>query len=212
MTYTERRRPPGRRPPPPRRRRGGGGGWVALIVLLLVLGALAYLLLGGGLERFAGGTEEPSEPAVAAPVDMTFDELLDRAEENPDGSVTVTLSEAEAGGFMRDGLSRGDTPTLDDVTVDLQQPDGAAPGQMELEGRLPEQDLPVTAVIDLRVSGGAVEPSVRNVRVGPLPVPAGLADDLNQQLQQVSLLADRGIEVDELETSERNLVVTGRRN
>lgn len=211
MTYTERRPPPGRRPPP-RRRRRGGGGWVALIVLLLVLGALAYLLLGGGFERLAGGTEEPSEPAVAAPVDMTFEELLDRADENPDGSVTVTLSEAEAGGLMRDGLSRSDTPTLDDVTVDLQRPDGSAPGQMELEGRLPEQDLPVTALIDLRVSGGAVEPSVRDVRVGPLPVPAGLAGDLNQQLQQVSLLADRGIEVDELETSERNLVVTGRRN
>jgi hypothetical protein len=39
-----------------------------------------------------------------------------------------------------------------------------------------------------------------------------LADDLNQQLQQVSLLADRGVEVDDLETSERNLIITGRRD
>ena len=212
MTYTDRRPPSRRRRPPPRRRRGGGGGWAALLVLVLVLGALAYLLFGGGFDRLARGGEEPTEPDVAAPVDVTFEELLERAEENPDGSVTVTVSEAEAGGLMRDGLSRGGTPTLRDVTVDLQEPAGSAPGQMELEGRLPDQDLPVTAVIDLRVDDGEVQPSVRDVRVGPLPVPAGLADDLNQQLQQVSLLADQGIEVDDLETSERNLVVTGRRN
>lgn len=208
MTYADRRPPPRRRRPPPRRR---GGGWVALLVLLLVLAALAYLLFGRGFDRLAGRTDQPSEPAVAAPVDVTFQDLLDRAEENPDGSVTVTMSEAEAGGLMRDGLSRSGTPALEDVTVDLQQPEGSAPGQMELQGRLPDQDLPVTALIDLRVNAGAVEPSVRDVRVGPLPVPAGLADDLNQQLQQVSLLADRGIEVDDLETSERNLLVTGRR-
>lgn len=209
MTYADRRPPPRQRRPPPRR---GGGGWVALIVLLVVLAALAYLLLGGGFDRLAGRTDQPSEPDVAAPVDVTFEELLDRAEENPDGSITVTVSEAEAGGLMRDGLSRGGTPTLEDVTVDLQRSDGSAPGQMELRGRLPDQDLPVTAAIDLRVDAGAVEPSVRDVRVGPLPVPAGLADDLNQQLQQVSLLADQGIDVDDLETSERNLVVTGRRD
>ena len=211
MTYADRRPPPRRRRPPPRRR-GGGGGRVALLVLLLVLAALAYLLYGDGFDRLAGRTDQPSEPDVAAPVDVTFEELLDRAEENPDGSVTVTMSEAEAGGLMRDGLSRSRTPALEDVTVDLQPPDGSAPGQMELQGRLPDQDLPVTALIDLRVNAGAVEPSVRDVRVGPLPVPAGLADDLNQQLQQVSLLADRGVEVDDLETSERNLVVTGHRD
>jgi hypothetical protein len=211
MTYADRRPPPRRRRPPPRRR-GGGGGRVALLVLLLVLAALAYLLYGDGFDRLAGRTDQPSEPDVAAPVDVTFEELLDRAEENPDGSVTVTMSEAEAGGLMRDGLSRSRTPALEDVTVDLQPPDGSAPGQMELQGRLPDQDLPVTALIDLRVNAGAVEPSVRDVRVGPLPVPAGLADDLNQQLQQVSLLADRGVEVDDLETSERNLIITGRRD
>ncbi|HSK95006.1 MAG TPA: hypothetical protein VK891_00175 [Euzebyales bacterium] len=211
MTYTDRRPPPGRHRGPARRRRGGGGGWVALLVLLVVLAALAWLLLGGGFAQLAGTDGDPSEADIAEPVDVSLDELVDRAERNDDGSVTVTVSEAEAGGLMREALSRGDAPTLRDVRVDLQDPAGSAPGQMEVRGRLPDQDLPVTAVVDLRVADGAVAPRLRDVRVGPIPVPAGLAEDLNQEFQQVSLLADRGITVDDLATSDDEMVVTGRR-
>lgn len=205
MTYVDdRRMPPGRR-----RRRGGGGGWVALLVLLLVLGALAWLLLGGGFDQLAGG-EEPSEADVAEPVDVSLGELLERAEANDDGSVTVTVTEGEAGGLMRQALSRGGDPVLEDVRVDLQRPDGAAPGQMIVAGRLPDQDVPVTAVIDLEVDGGEVRPDVRDVRVGPLPVPAGLAEDLNDRVADVGLLADQNITVEDLSTTERRLRVRGR--
>lgn len=201
------RRPPRRRPPP--RRRGGGG--VALVVLLVVLGALFYLLFGGGFERLASAPAEPSPAPVEDPVDVTFDELLDRAEDNDDGTVTLRISEAETGGLVRRGLSRGGAPALDDVTVDLQRPDGSAPGQMVLTGRLPDQNLPVTATVDLEVRGGAIEPTVRDARVGPVAVPAGVREDLNRQLQDVSLLAEQGVQVTDLRTTERRLVVTGRR-
>lgn len=181
-----------------------------MFALLLVLAGLWYLLLGGGFERFAGAPSEPSEPAVAAPVDVTVDEILDRAVDNGDGTMTVTVSEAEVGGLVRDHLSGGQAG-LRDITVDLAEPDGSAPGQMELEGRLEDQDLPVTAIIDLQVSGGQVQPSVRDVRVGPLPVPGSIREDLDRQLTDVGLLADQDIDVEALHTTERELVVTGSR-
>ena len=208
MTYADRRRPPARRRPPPRRRRRA---WPVLLVLLVVIVALAFLLFDGRLWDQIAGTPASSEAPVAEPVDVTIDELLDRAVDNGDGTMTVTVTEAEAGGLVRDGLQRGGTPALRDVTVDLQDPDGSAPGQMQLNGRLEGEDLPVTAIVDLTPGGGSVEPTVRDVRVGPLPVPGSVRQDLNRQLQDVSLLGAQQVDVEELHTTDRELVVTGRR-
>jgi hypothetical protein len=207
MTYADHRRPPARRRPPPRRRRRRRA-WPVLLFLLLLVGALAFVLFNEEVwDRIVGTSEAP----VAEPVDVSVDELLDRAVDNGDGTMTVTVSEAEAGGLVRDGLQSGGTTTLRDVTVDLQQPDSSAPGQMEINGRLPDQDVPVTAVVDLSADGGNVEPTVRDVRLGPLPVPGSVREDLNRQLQDVSLLGAQQVDVEELETTEQELIVTGRR-
>jgi hypothetical protein len=182
-----------------------------VLVLLLILGALAYLLFNGQVWDQLTGTSQQSEPAVAEPVDVTLDELLDRAVDNGDGTMTVTVTEAEAGGLVRDGLESGGSPMLRDVAVDLQRPDGSAPGQMTLHGRLPDQDVPVTVVVDLSVNDQDVQPTVRDVRLGPLPVPSSMRDDLTQQLRQVSLLGGQNIAVEELRTNDQELTVTGRR-
>jgi hypothetical protein len=207
MTYADYRQPSRRRPPPRRRRRA----WPWVLVLLLILAALAYLLFNGQLWDQLAGTPQQSEPAVAEPVDVTVDELLDRAVDNGDGTMTVTVTEAEMGGLVRDGLQQGGTPMLRDVTVDLQRPDGSAPGQMTLRGRLPDQNVPVTVVVDLNVNDQEVEPTVRDVRLGPLPVPSSMREDLTQQLRQVSLLGGQNVAVEELRTNERELEVTGSR-
>jgi hypothetical protein len=209
MTYADYRQPPpSRRRPPPRRRRRA---WPWVLVLLMILGGLAYLLFNGQVWDQLAGTARESEPAVAEPVDVTVDELLDRAVDNGDGTMTVTVTEAEMGGLVRDGLQQGGTPMVRDVTVDLQRPDGSAPGQMTLRGRLPDQNVPVTVVVDLNVNDQDVEPNVRDVRLGPLPVPNSMRDDLTQQLRQVSLLGGQNVAVEELRTNERELVVTGSR-
>ena len=207
MTYADYRQPSRRRPPPRRHRRA----WPWVLVLLLILAALAYLLFDGQVWDQIAGTAQPSEPAVAEPVDVTVDELLDRAVDNGDGTMTVTVTEAEMGGLVRDGLQQGGTPMLRDVTVDLQRPDGSAPGQMTLRGRLPDQNVPVTVVVDLNVNDQDVEPTVRDVRLGPLPVPSSMREDLTQQLRQVSLLGGQNVAVEELRTNERELEVTGSR-
>jgi hypothetical protein len=209
MTYADYRRPPpSRRRPPPRRRRRA---WPWVLVLLLILAALAYLLFNGQVWDQLAGTLQESEPAVAEPVDVTVDELLNRAVDNGDGTMTVTVTEAEMGGLVRDGLQQGGTPMLRDVTVDLQQPDGSAPGQMTLHGRLPDQNVPVTVLVDLNVNDQKVEPTVRDVRLGPLPVPSSMREDLTQQLRQVSLLGGQNVAVEELRTNDRELEVTGSR-
>jgi hypothetical protein len=185
--------------------------WPALLVFLLMVAALAYVLLNDEVWERIAASPTASEAPVAEPVDVTVDELLDRAVDNGDGTMTVTVSEAEAGGLVRDGLRRGGTPSLRDVTVDLQEPDGSAAGQMQINGRLRDQDVPVTAVVDLAAQGGSIEPTVRDVRLGPLPVPGSVREDLNRQLQDVSLLGARQVDVEQLHTTERELVVTGRR-
>jgi hypothetical protein len=210
MTYADYRRPPpSRRRRPPMRRRRRAWPWVLL--LLLILGVLAYLLFTPQVWDQLAATAEESEPAVAEPVDVTVDELLDRAVDNGDGTMTVTVTEGEVGGLVRDGLQSGSAPMLRDVTVDLQRPDGSAPGQMTLRGRLPDQNVPVTVLVDLSVNDQDVQPTVRDVRLGPLPVPSSMRDDLTQQLRQVSLLGGQNVAVEELRTNEQELVVTGSR-
>jgi hypothetical protein len=210
MTYADHRRPPARRRPPPRRRRRRA--WPVLLVLLLVIAALGYVLFDGRVwDQITGTSAAPSQAPVAEPADVTIDELLDRAVDNGDGTMTLTVTEAEVGGLVRDGLQRGGTPALRDVTVDLQNPDGSAPGQMQLNGRLRDQDVPVTAIVDLTAGGGNVEPTVRDVRVGPLPVPGSVRQDLNRQLQDVSLLGAEQVDVERLHTTDQELVATGSR-
>ena len=209
MTYADRRRPPPRRPPPYRGRRRRRV-WPAVLALL-VLAALAFLLFEDRVwQQIAGSSSGPSE-TVAEPVDVTIEEVLDRAVDNGDGTMTVTITEAEAGGLVRDGLQRGGTTDLRDITVNLMNPDGSAPGQMELNGRLRDQNVPVTAIVDLRVRDGDLEPSVRDVRLGPLPVPGAMRDDLDQQLRAISLLGAERIRVERLRTTDQELTVTGRR-
>jgi hypothetical protein len=44
-----------------------------------------------------------------------------------------------------------------------------------------------------------------------LPVPGSIREDLDRQLQDISLLAGQDIDVNKLRTTERKLVVTGSR-
>lgn len=178
------------------------------MVVLLLLAGVGYLLLAAPLSPEA--SPDAAEPAEPSPAADAIAGILDDAVENPDGSMTVTLSEAETGGLVRAGLTRTDGPTLRDVTVDLVTPDGPAPGQMVVRGRLRDQRVPVTAVVDVDVTAGAAQPSVRDVRVGPLSVPEALRGELNAQLQQVDLITDQGVVVDELATTDQELIVTGR--
>lgn len=199
---------PARPPRYPRRRRRLG-----VLVAVLVIGVLGYVLLGDG--RFwstvSSADTSASEPARAAPVDVTFAELLDDAAVNADGSVTVTASEAQVGGLVRDGLDTAGGPTLTDVTVDVQAPAGAADGQLAVRGTLDEQRVPVTAIVDLTIVDGQVAPVVRDARVGPLPVPAAVRDDLTRQLSAAGVLSSSGIRLEDLRTTDGDLVVTGRR-
>jgi len=193
----------------PVRRRSRAGA----VVGVLAAAAAALLLLGDDSlwSRIAPTSSDASGPAVAEPVDVTVDDILTRGVENPDGSITLTLTEAETAGLVRAGLSRNGAPLLQNMTVDLVAPDGSAPGQMELAGRLSDQPLPVNATVDLNVTGGRAEPSARTVRVGPLQVPESTREQLNAQLRDVTLLAVEGVLVDDLRTTESRLVITGRR-
>ena len=176
----------------------------------MIVGLGYYLLLGGGFEQLATPTSDSSGPPVDEPVDVTVEDLLDRAVDNGDGTMTVTVTEAEAGGLVRDALEGGGTGPVRDVTTDLVRPDGDAPGQMLLAGRLRDRDVPVTAVVDLAPRDGRVNATVRSVRLGPLPVPGSLREDLNQQLREVSLLGGQEVAVEELHTTDRELEATGR--
>lgn len=184
-----------------RRRRGA-----ALAVVLALLAAGAWVLVGssGGSDGTAGSGTPVS---ASEPAGTTVADLLERARPNADGSVTVRADEVETGSLVRAGLERADAPPVDDLAVDLVDSGGAAAGQMVLTGRLREQRLPIRATVDLRVVDQAVRPTVRDVDVGPIPVPDGVRRDLNARLARLSLIAAEGLAVRDVRTTDGRLVV-----
>jgi hypothetical protein len=204
-----RRARPGRGPavrrPAPRRSRAG------VIVAVLVAAGLAVLAFGDDALWRRSATLDASRPAAAEPTAVTVDDILAGAVTNPDGTITVKLSEAETAGLVRAGLSRSGAPVLENLTIDLVRPDGSASGQMEIAGQLRDQPLPVNATVELEVANGRAEPSVRSVRVGPLQVTESTRAQLNAQLREVSLLGVEGVTVQSLHTTDSQLEITGRR-
>ncbi len=193
-----------RRSSRPRRRGGRRGRARALAWLAVLTGAATYVLVAG--------VPSPNATSQAAgDVDITVGEVLDRAVENASGSVTVTLTEAETAALVRDGLARSQAPPLRDVDVDLVAADNGQQGQMIVGGTLADRPLPVRATVDLAVVDAAVRPTVRAATVGPVSVPESVRKDLNRQLRQLVVIADRNIVVEDLRTTDTTLVLTGKR-
>lgn len=185
----------------------------ALLVVALLVAAGAIVLVTGGIPLAPGGattsaSAEPTSTPDTTPV--TVDEVLDRAETNPDGSVTVSLDDDETAGLVASALARAPAQRLRDVSVDLVEPEGDADGRMVIAGRLDEPSLPVEAVVDLRVVDDAIRPTVSDVRVGPVPLPPGAREDIDQQVRQLALVAEDRIAVEDLSTTGGALVLTGR--
>lgn len=185
----------------------------ALLAVALLVAAGVFVLVSGGVvpaqpSPSTSASAEPTAPAETTPA--AVDEVLDGAEANPDGSVTVSLDAGETTGLVASALARAPAQPLRVVSVDLVEPEGDADGRMVVVGRLDEPSLPVEAVIDLRVVDEAVRPTVRDVRVGPVPLPPGTREDINQQVRQLALVADDQIAVEDLSTAGGALVLTGR--
>lgn len=192
-----------RRPARYRRRRPVG----TLLILLLLVGAVAYVLVAGGLP--AAQPEEPVVDGAPAEDTVAINDVLDDAVENPDGSVTVTASEAQTASLVAAGLARSSSPALRDVAVDLVEVDDGPAGRMIVTGRLERQPVPIEATVDLDVVDSSVRPTVRDVRIGPVGVPASVRRDLNRQLRDLVVLADERIVVEEVRTTDTELVLTG---
>lgn len=184
----------------------------ALLVVALLVTAGVFVLVSGGMPAqpspSTSASAEPTAPAETTPA--AVGEVLDGAEANPDGSVTVSLDAGETAGLVASALARAPAQPLRVVSVDLVEPEGDADGRMVVVGRLDEPSLPVEAVIDLRVVDETVRPTVQDVRVGPVPLPPGTREDINQQVRQLALVADDQIAVEDLSTAGGALVLTGR--
>jgi hypothetical protein len=189
---------------PYRRRRGRA---IVVVVLLAVIGAYVLLRSADGQSGRPVGATAGATPTASI---STVDDLLARAKTNPDGSQTVTLDQGETAGLVAGALERAPSQPLRDVSVDLVAPEGQAAGRMIVAGRLTDPSLPVEAVVDLQVVDAVVQPVVRDVRVGPLPLPARAREDINRQVQELALVADEWIAVEELSTEDDRLVLTGR--
>lgn len=187
------------------RARRSRGRALLVIALLVIAGVVVLATVGGPPAR----GRSPST-ASADPSPLVVDDLLDRAQPNPDGSVTVTLDDEDAAALVAAALARAPNRPLRDVAVDLVAPDGDADGRLVVAGRLDEPSLPVEAVVDLRVVDAAVRPTVTDVRVGPVPVPAGTRKDINRQIRGLALVAEDRFTVQELSTVDGALVLTGR--
>jgi len=192
----------------------GGGrhrrGRALLAVGLLVVAGVVVLATAGRPPARGGAPNAASSDPTAGASPLAVEDLLDRTVANPDGSVTVTLDDHEAAGLVASALARAPSRPLRDVSVDLVAPEGDADGRMVVAGRLDEPSLPVEAVVDLRVVGDAVRPTVTDVRVGPVPLPADVRLELNRQVDRLALVAEDRLTIRELSTTDDALVLTGR--
>lgn len=179
------------------------------IALLVVIGLVVVAALDPRLRPADRTTASAAPTARGTP--ETVDDAFDATETNPDGSVTVTLDDAAATGLVTVALANASIQRLRDVSVELVEPEGGADGRMIVSGRLDEAPLPVEAVVDLRVVDDAVRPTIRDVRVGPFPLPAGTRGDLERQVRELALLVEDRLTVERLSTSEGVLLLTGRR-
>jgi hypothetical protein len=195
---------------------------VAIVVIALLAAALgSYLIVGPDVAEpeapvaaaSAGPSRSPVPSAPPSPEPTpttTAGRILQRAERNADGSVSVEVSERETTTLVAAGLARNGAPAIDDLQVDLVAAAEGAAGTMVLVGELADQGLPVTATVDLAVLDGQILPRVRDVRVGPLPITGVVREDLNAELESRGGLIDVGLTIEELRTTEQQLVVRGR--
>ena len=190
------------------RRRPRRGRALLLVVLLAIVGGV--VLVTGGIPLAPSGSTSAEPASSAGATAVTVDNVLDQAKTNPDGSVTVSLDADETTGLVASALARAPEQPLRDVSVDVVEPEGDADGRMVVAGRLDDLSLPVEAVVDLRIVRDVVRPTVRDVRVGPVPLPSGTREDINRQVRQLALLADDQIAVEDLSTAGGSLLLTGR--
>ena len=182
----------------------------AVVVVLLLLAAGAWVVLSAGSLTSAPAAETDTAEAAEPDPAVTLDAVLDRAVTNPNGTVSVVLNEAEAGVVVDAALERAPTRSLEDVEVDLVPPEGDADGRMVVSGRLASPPVPVRAVIDVDVVDRSVQPTVRDLRVGPVPVTDDLRRDVTAQLRSLSIIADERLSVRRLRTGDGTLELTGR--
>lgn len=183
---------------------------VALLVVLVLAAAAVGVLLPITTSGVAPAAPARSTASAPAAPRETVERILERADRNADGSLSVEVTERETTALVRAGLARTGAPAIEGLRVDLVRAAGDAAGTMVLDGRLEAQGLPVQAVVDLVVLDGRILPTVREVRVGPLPLSGGVRDDLNRELAARSQLIDAGLIVEDLRTTERGLVLRGR--
>lgn len=181
-----------------------------LVIGLLVVAGVVVLATAGRPPARGGSPNAASSDPTDGASPLAVDDVLERAVANPDGSVTVTLDDDEAAGLVASALARAPNRPLGDVSVDLVAPEGDADGRMIVAGRLDEPSLPVEAVVDLRVVDDAVRPTVTDVRVGPVPLPAGVRRELDRQVARLALVAEDRLTIRELSTADDALVLTGR--
>jgi hypothetical protein len=196
----------------PYRRRGR-----ALLVVALLGLAGAVVIFGGGLE--GRGADEvdaapasgagPSEPPASAEV-AELGNLLGDAVANGDGSVTVTLDEADTANLVARALDQAPSQQLSDVTVEVAEPPADVGGRLVVDGRLDEPPLPVTAVVDLEVVETRLRPTVSDLSMGPLPLSDDTRAELTNELRTLASVADDQLALDDLSTVDGELVLTGR--
>jgi uncharacterized protein YpmS len=175
--------------------------------------ALAVLVLAGlacNLPGIAGGA---SPTPAATPLRSVEDELGAAATQiAAEGTVTLRLSEAQLTDMVNKDLREQSNPIFSNPQVAL--PDG----QIQFSATVSQEgiSLPLTAVLTITATAeGSIQYRVVEARLGPLPLPQAMLDELTKQMDE-ALAANlveftREVFVEEVAVRNRELIITGRR-
>lgn len=182
---------------------------LAVIVLAAALAFGVWLGLRGGDEPVAVVSAPPPTASPTVDPSLTFEDLIARAQPDPQGDVAVSVSESELTTAANNALP-ADAP-VDRVDLELARADGAPVVRFSTE--LGDGGLDVSGTLALDLVDGRVRPELDDVRAGPFPVPAALRGPVDEVVAEArrffTALDERGIRVTDLQVRADQLQVAG---
>jgi len=163
-----------------------------------------------------GGPSIPTNelPAATQPVEEIRKEIIDSIQGDPEGgTVSITLTEAQLTSLVVEELNTSGNTLLQNPSVVLQD------GQIEIYGEVDQGyvrgtvHMTVSAGIDAE---GKPDLAITDADFGPLPVPAGILDNLSGMLEEglISNLGanSEGFRLDQIVIDSGTMTVTGHPN
>ena len=157
----------------------------------------------------------PQPPYVITPSDVAIQQFQDRwsavADESPDGSLTITLTEEEMTSIAVGMLARQvDSPPVSDLQVHFRNERIEVYAMVTVQDSLP---LPGMIAFSAHAADGGISVSVEEAAFGPLPIPDSVleasTDALNKMISESVEAEIENASITDIQIGDEEMIITG---